>query len=248
MELMDRDSSGGMELLLKLGPDPHDLDALMMLLYAQLKLRDSMPDERSKGPSGGPGPLSSSASVSALGHEVLAEQDPRSPLLLASQRREIVAPTEGRLLEPDLCRRWCDVQACSQAGVRVDTRVRWICGEPCSRDRHRRRRTCPRVSRLELDLVSGRQKRVVRRARLRAYVSDQGAVSHRAPASATHQPGTAGKNNRSYDSKQCARILASHCGPAFLGEVRTDGRMGHPYRLGRDHNSVTRNTGRCDSS
>jgi tetratricopeptide (TPR) repeat protein len=40
MKLMDNDFSGGKELLLKLGPNPRDLDALMMLAYAQLKTHE----------------------------------------------------------------------------------------------------------------------------------------------------------------------------------------------------------------
>jgi hypothetical protein len=40
MKLMDNDFSSGKELLLKLGPNPHDLDALVMLAYAQLKTHE----------------------------------------------------------------------------------------------------------------------------------------------------------------------------------------------------------------
>jgi Tfp pilus assembly protein PilF len=40
MKLMDNDFGGGKELLLKLGPNPQDLDALMMLAYAQLKTHE----------------------------------------------------------------------------------------------------------------------------------------------------------------------------------------------------------------
>lgn len=39
-KLMDNDFSGAKELLLKLGPDPRDFDALMMLAYAQLNLHE----------------------------------------------------------------------------------------------------------------------------------------------------------------------------------------------------------------
>jgi Tfp pilus assembly protein PilF len=38
VKLMDNDYSGAKELLLKLGPDPRDLDALTMLAYAQLNM------------------------------------------------------------------------------------------------------------------------------------------------------------------------------------------------------------------
>jgi Tfp pilus assembly protein PilF len=40
MRLLDNDYSGGKELLLKLGPDPKDLEAMMMLAYAQLKTQE----------------------------------------------------------------------------------------------------------------------------------------------------------------------------------------------------------------
>lgn len=40
MKLVDKDYSGGKELLLKLGPDPGDLEALTMLAYAQLNTRE----------------------------------------------------------------------------------------------------------------------------------------------------------------------------------------------------------------
>ena len=40
MKLMDNDFSGVKELLLKLGPDPHDMEALMMLAYAQWQTRE----------------------------------------------------------------------------------------------------------------------------------------------------------------------------------------------------------------
>jgi len=40
MKLIDKDYSGGKELLLKLGPAPGDLEALMMLAYAQLNTHE----------------------------------------------------------------------------------------------------------------------------------------------------------------------------------------------------------------
>ncbi len=40
MKLMDKNFIGVKELLLKLGPDPHDMEALMMLAYAQWQTRE----------------------------------------------------------------------------------------------------------------------------------------------------------------------------------------------------------------
>jgi Tfp pilus assembly protein PilF len=40
MKLMDKDFIGVKELLMKLGPDPHDAEALMMLAYAQSQTRE----------------------------------------------------------------------------------------------------------------------------------------------------------------------------------------------------------------
>lgn len=40
MKLMENDCNGGKALLLKIGPDPHDLDALMMLSFAQLQTHE----------------------------------------------------------------------------------------------------------------------------------------------------------------------------------------------------------------
>lgn len=40
MKLTEKDYSGGKELLLKLGPDPGDVEALMMLAYAQLNTHE----------------------------------------------------------------------------------------------------------------------------------------------------------------------------------------------------------------